>query len=389
MLTVRDIANLPGLGLELAAGATGADNPIRWVHVSELPDPTPWLEGGELLITTGLGIGELSRPQREYVRRLAGHGLAGLAFGVGFGWAEPPAALADEAERLDFPLVTVPYEVPFIALTKAISSRLANAQLARLERALEVHERLARLRARGPGSAGAAGDPGRPRRLLARARRRGGPRRRRASQRTARRLRARARAAGRRRRRDLVAAGRQAARRALGVRPPRAPPRPVRARLRALAAARGLGRRAAARGRPARGPRARPARRARDRTPDRRVRARPAGSLRGAPRGRGRRPARRRRPHRGGQAARRPRRALPLRLTARSGRVPRRDRPRGGRAHDRAGSWSRPRREPGSVSAVPRRDPASAAACSRRAPRSTRSPGRSPPTRISARSSCC
>ena len=143
MLTVRDIANLPGLGLELAAGAGGAGNAIRWVHVSELPDPTQWLEGGELLITTGLGIGELSRPQREYARRLAGHGLAGLAFGIGFGWAEPPAALADEAERLDFPLVTVPYEVPFIALTKAIASRLANAQLARLERALEVHERLA------------------------------------------------------------------------------------------------------------------------------------------------------------------------------------------------------------------------------------------------------
>src|SRR6187431_1859504 len=152
MLTVRDIANLPGLGLELTAGATGADNPIRWVHVSELPDPTPWLEGGELLITTGLGIGELSRPQREYVRRLASHGLAGLAFGVGFGWAEPPAALADEAERLDFPLVTVPYEVPFIALTKAISSRLANAQLARLERALEVHERLAHSVLEGQGA---------------------------------------------------------------------------------------------------------------------------------------------------------------------------------------------------------------------------------------------
>ena len=143
MLTVREIANLPGLGLELAAGAGGAGNAIRWVHVSELPDPTQWLEGGELLITTGLGVGELSRPQREYVRRLAGHGLAGLAFGIGFSWAEPPAALADEAERLDFPVVVVPYEVPFIALTKAVASRLANAQLARLERALEVHERLA------------------------------------------------------------------------------------------------------------------------------------------------------------------------------------------------------------------------------------------------------
>lgn len=153
MLTVRDIVDLPGLELGLAAGAEGAGNAIRWVHVSELQDPTPWLEGGELLITTGLGVGELSRPQREYVRRLARHGLAGLAFGVGFGWAEPPEALAEEAERLGFPLLTVPYEVPFIALTKAISAHLANAQLARLERALEVHERLARAVLDGRGAA--------------------------------------------------------------------------------------------------------------------------------------------------------------------------------------------------------------------------------------------
>ena len=152
MLTVRDIAELPGLGLELTAGSDGSDNPIRWVHVSELPDPTPWLEGGELLITTGLGVGELSRPQREYVRRLAEHGLAGLAFGVGFGWAEPPAALADEAEQVGFPLITVPYDVPFIALTKAISAQLANAQLARVERALEVHERLAHAVLEGRGA---------------------------------------------------------------------------------------------------------------------------------------------------------------------------------------------------------------------------------------------
>jgi PucR family transcriptional regulator, purine catabolism regulatory protein len=152
MLTVRDIAELPGLELELTAGAAGGNNPISWVHVSELPDPTPWLEGGELLLTTGLGVGELSRPQREYVRRLAEHGLAGLAFGVGFGWAEPPEALADEAERVGFPLITVPYDVPFIALTKAISAQLGNAQLARIERALEVHERLAHAVVQGRGA---------------------------------------------------------------------------------------------------------------------------------------------------------------------------------------------------------------------------------------------
>ncbi len=143
MLTVRDIAELPGLELGVAAGGAGLANPIAWVHVSELSDPTPWLEGGELLITTGLGVGQGAASQRSYVSRLAEHGLAGLAFGLGFGWPGVPEALVQEADRLGFPVLSVPYDTPFIALTKAISAQLANEQLARVERALVVHERLA------------------------------------------------------------------------------------------------------------------------------------------------------------------------------------------------------------------------------------------------------
>ena len=143
MLTVRDISELPGLALGVAAGARGLDSEVRWIHVSELADPTPWLEGGELLATTGLGVGDHSSGQREYVRRLAEHDLAGLAFGVGFGYPEVPAAVVAEAERLGFPILTVPYEVPFIALTKAASTHLASEQLERVTRALAVHERLA------------------------------------------------------------------------------------------------------------------------------------------------------------------------------------------------------------------------------------------------------
>jgi PucR family transcriptional regulator, purine catabolism regulatory protein len=143
MLTVRDITAMPGLGLEVVAGSDGLDNPVSWLHVSELDDPTQFLEGGEFLLTTGLGIGELDTTQRAYVRRLAEHGLAGLGFGLGFGFAETPAGLLAEAERRSFPVVSVPYEVPFVAITKAAVKRLANDQLEQLERALGVHERLA------------------------------------------------------------------------------------------------------------------------------------------------------------------------------------------------------------------------------------------------------
>ena len=151
MLTVRDIAALPELSLSIAAGAEGLGNEVRWLHVSELADPTPWLEGGELLITTGLGIGGVARSQRDYVRRLASHRLAGLAFGTGFGFPDPPAPLVAEADRLGFPVLTVPYEVPFIALTKAVATHLANEELERVTRALAVHERLARAVLDGSG----------------------------------------------------------------------------------------------------------------------------------------------------------------------------------------------------------------------------------------------
>ena len=151
MLTVQDIAATPGLSLAVAAGAEGLANRVSWLHVSELPDPTPFLEGGEFLLTTGLGVGELASTQRAYLRRLADKGLAGLGFGVGFGFPAVPPALIDEGNRLGFPVVSVPYEVPFVAITKAAVARLASRQLAELTRALEVHERLAETVLNGRG----------------------------------------------------------------------------------------------------------------------------------------------------------------------------------------------------------------------------------------------
>jgi PucR family transcriptional regulator, purine catabolism regulatory protein len=151
MLTVRDIATMPGLELSVAAGADGLDHEVSWLHVSELADPTEFLEGGEFLLTTGLGVGDVATSQRAYVRRLAKHGLAGLGFGTGFGFPDVPAPLVEEADKLSFPTLVVPYELPFVAITKAAFSHLASEQLEQLTRSLAVHERLADAVIRGRG----------------------------------------------------------------------------------------------------------------------------------------------------------------------------------------------------------------------------------------------
>jgi PucR family transcriptional regulator, purine catabolism regulatory protein len=142
MLTVRGLVE--EMGLELATGEDGAEVPVRWVHISELPDPTPWLSGGELLLTTGIQLGSEDR-QREFVRLLSGHHLAGLGFGTGFDHDGLPDALVEESGRLDFPVFEVPYELPFIALTEKAFTRLVNEQYEVLQRGIAIHKRLERL----------------------------------------------------------------------------------------------------------------------------------------------------------------------------------------------------------------------------------------------------
>jgi purine catabolism regulator len=142
VLTLRTLVD--EMGLELASGEDAAEAPVRWVHITELPDPTPWLSGGELILTTGLQLKSEKR-QREFARRLEGHHLAGLGFGTGFEHDTMPEALVDEARELGFPVFEVPYEVPFIALTEKAFTRLVNEQYEVLQRGIGIHKRLERL----------------------------------------------------------------------------------------------------------------------------------------------------------------------------------------------------------------------------------------------------
>jgi PucR family transcriptional regulator, purine catabolism regulatory protein len=142
MLTVREL--LRGLDVRLLSGEEATDVPVRWVHISELPDPTPWLSGGEVLLTTGMAL-QTPQQQRDFLATLADHQLAGLGFGTGFSHHEVPAALLEAAAEREFPVFEVPYEVPFIAVTEAAFTQLVNEQYAVLRRALAAHERLERV----------------------------------------------------------------------------------------------------------------------------------------------------------------------------------------------------------------------------------------------------
>ncbi|MGO3148108.1 MAG: PucR family transcriptional regulator [Leucobacter sp.] len=120
------------LGLVAIAGIdddTGA-RPVQWVHSSDLPDPTPFLTPRTVLLTTGVQFkAALGKNTAEaYVSRLVTAGATALCVGVGLRWDRIPPTLVEACEHLGLPLIRVPYDTPFIAITRA-ASRLIEAAM--------------------------------------------------------------------------------------------------------------------------------------------------------------------------------------------------------------------------------------------------------------------
>lgn len=127
--TLSSLVHHSALKLTVRAGEDRLDVPVRWAHASELTDPVPYMEGGELLLITALKLdAENPESMRRYVRRLVGAGVVGLGFAVGVHYEDIPEALVEAATEEDLPLLEVPRRTPFLAISKAVSAAIAADQ---------------------------------------------------------------------------------------------------------------------------------------------------------------------------------------------------------------------------------------------------------------------
>ncbi|MER6540517.1 PucR family transcriptional regulator [Streptomyces sp. 900105755] len=127
--TLASLVHHSALKLTVRAGEDRLDVPVRWAHASELADPVPYMEGGELLLITALKLdAEDPEAMRKYVKRLVGAGVVGLGFAVGVNYDGIPKALVDAAEHEGLPLLEVPRRTPFLAISKAVSAAIAADQ---------------------------------------------------------------------------------------------------------------------------------------------------------------------------------------------------------------------------------------------------------------------
>ncbi|MEU9504400.1 PucR family transcriptional regulator [Streptomyces sp. NPDC048196] len=154
-ITVRRALELPALrrGLpEVLAGGDRLDRAVRWVHAGEVPHIASLLKGGELLLTTGLGLGTRPSEQRAFIRKLADREIAALVVELGSRFESLPPALVDAARDCGLPLIQLHREVPYVTVTEAIHTEIINSHYALLRRADQILRRCTDVLLRGGGA---------------------------------------------------------------------------------------------------------------------------------------------------------------------------------------------------------------------------------------------
>lgn len=141
MATLSQLLELPSLGLSLLQSGPG-DPELSWVSITELLSLSDYLEGGEIIMTTGLSLGADDPGWRDFVAGLSRARVAAIGFGVGVNHETVPAPLLHAASTYRVALFEIPLPVPFIAVSKAVAGLLRSDELRAARSALQVQLRL-------------------------------------------------------------------------------------------------------------------------------------------------------------------------------------------------------------------------------------------------------
>lgn len=118
---------------------------VRWVAPTELLDPTPFLRGGELVLTTGAFLKANDvHAWDSFIRRLKHAGVSAVGFGAGLVHKQVPQALIDGCLAQDLPLVSVPYHVAFIRINEFVADAIVADRFKDVGRASALAAELAR-----------------------------------------------------------------------------------------------------------------------------------------------------------------------------------------------------------------------------------------------------
>jgi len=145
--TVADLLSLDVIrrgSPQVVAGSGGVGARVRWVHVLELADAAHLLQGGELVLTTGVALPAEPALLARYAADLAsagGAGVSALAVELGRRYVGAlPGVLVRAAADSGLTLIAFEREVSFVEITEAVHARIIDAQLDELRASERLHE---------------------------------------------------------------------------------------------------------------------------------------------------------------------------------------------------------------------------------------------------------
>ncbi|CAB4739751.1 MAG: hypothetical protein F2701_01400 [Actinobacteria bacterium] len=149
--TARELLELPILRRARPEVLSGhLDVPVRWVHTSEIFEIDALLQGGELLLTTGLGlVREPPHRLAAYIDGLAERRVAGVVLELGRPFAEVPEAMVEAARARELLLIAFHEVVPWVQVTEAAHRLLVSREIEGLRRMSVISRNLLAGVARG------------------------------------------------------------------------------------------------------------------------------------------------------------------------------------------------------------------------------------------------
>jgi hypothetical protein len=145
---VRDLLDVPDLGLRLLTDVAGMNRTIRHVYTTDLPDPSRYLTPGDLVLT-GLIWCRAPGDADRFVSALVKGGVTALGAGEALG--QIPAEVIQACGRHGLTLLAVPAETSFAAVTEEVARRLSGDRATAMTRVLGRRRLLLSAVAEGAG----------------------------------------------------------------------------------------------------------------------------------------------------------------------------------------------------------------------------------------------
>lgn len=126
-LLVRDVLKRKHFeSAKLIAGQHGLDRQVLWTHILEIKDFETLINGGELILTTGVGLQLERETQIAYLQNLIRNEAAGLCIEIGDYFDHVPVELIAMANAHHFPIIIFEEIVRFIDITQDLHTYIIN-----------------------------------------------------------------------------------------------------------------------------------------------------------------------------------------------------------------------------------------------------------------------